>query len=122
MSEIIRPGFIWTFPGAVDSVTDGDTIVVHILWRPGEEGHGINVRIEGINAIELSQKFGAEARDYLLTLLPSGTQVTLVARKREKYGRFLSQVILPDGRSAGQEMLTKKASDGVTPLAIPYNL
>lgn len=114
-------GFVWTFPGIVDEVTDGDTVVCHIFWRPDDEGHGINVRVDGINAIEIRDRFGGEARDFARSLLPAGTPVTLISRKREKYGRFLARIILPDGRDFGGEMLVAKASDGSTPLAIPYN-
>ena len=121
MSEIHRPGFVWTFPAVVDSVTDGDTVVCHVLWRPGEEAHGVNVRVEGINALELSQRFGAEAKTFAESLVPLGTQVTLIARRREKYGRFLAYITLPDGRDFSAEMLIAKASDGITPLAVPYN-
>lgn len=114
-------GFVWTFPGEVDRVIDGDTIVCHVLWKPDEEGHGVSVRVDGINALELSQKFGSEAKSRAIELLPQGIEITLVSRKREKYGRFLARIILPDGRDFGQEMLVSKASDGTTPLAIPYN-
>lgn len=114
--------FVWTYPATVDRVIDGDTIECHIQFSPLEthDAHGVNVRVEGINALELSQKYGGEARDWAASLLPAGTPVTLVAHKREKYGRFLAKVVLPDGRDFGTLMLTGVASDGVTPYAIPY--
>lgn len=131
MSDMLtRPGFIWQFPATIDRVIDGDTIVCHVLWKPGDEAHGVDVRVDGINAIELSQAFGKEAKVYAETLLDadvlsseftSGLPVTLVARKKEKYGRFLARIVLGDGRDFGQEMLVARASDGVTPLAVPYN-
>lgn len=114
-------GFIWQFPAEVDRVVDGDTVSVHVLWRPGEEGHDVDVRVEGINAIELRDRFGGEARDKAMELLPAGARVTLVARKKEKYGRFLARIVMADGRDFSSEMLVAKASDGVTPLAVPYN-
>lgn len=53
--------------------------------------------------------------------------VTLVHQRREKYGRFLARIILADGGDFGQRMLlmpdgsARVGSDGVTPLAVPYN-
>ncbi len=118
--SVSRPGFVWQFPAVVDRIQDGDTVVCHILWRPEEEGHGINVRVDGINAVELRTATGREAKAYAEKLLPVGSQVTLLSRKREKYGRFLARIVMSDGRDFGQEMLLAKASDG-TPFALPYN-
>jgi endonuclease YncB( thermonuclease family) len=121
-AEVARPGFVWQFPAVVDRVQDGDTLVAHVLWHAGNEGHGIDVRLEGINALELSQQYGAEARDRLAALAPPGTPVTLLHRKREKYGRFMARVVrLSDGLDVCLAMVLSKASDGATPLAIPYN-
>lgn len=116
------PQFVFTYPAVVERIIDGDTIECHVKFSPLDVHNveGVNVRVEGINAIELSQKFGGEARDYCASVLPIGAAVTLVAHKREKYGRFLAKVILADGRDLGSLMLTAKASDGSTPLAIPY--
>lgn len=117
----LRRAFVWQYPAEVDRVIDGDSVEMHVAFGPENEQHGLRVRIDGINAIELSQKFGSEAKAYLAGLLPAGLDVTLVVRKREKYGRLLARIILPDGRDVSQEMLVAKASDEVTPLAVPYN-
>lgn len=117
-----QTGFVWHFPAAVDFCQDGDSVISHVMWRPREEGHGENVRIEGINAIELNKPFGAEARDFLSGLLQPGDRYTLFARRPEKYGRPMGRIIrLRDGLDVGQAMLVAVASDGVTPLAVPFN-
>lgn len=124
MHEGSISGFVWQFPAVVDGVEDGDSVVCTVWWRPpgtpGAKGHDEGIRIEGINAIEKSQKFGIEARGYLAELLPIGTRVTLVARKREKFGRFLARIITESGVDISNEMLTALASDGLTHLAVPY--
>ncbi len=112
--------FIWSFPAVVDRIVDGDTIEVHMQVTAVEERHGVDCRIEGINALELRDKFGGEARDALAKILPVGTPVILVHRRREKFGRFLVRVTLPDGSDVSDKMLTVLASDGVTHLAQPY--
>lgn len=122
MSELRAPtGFAWNFPAVVDRIIDGDSLEVHILRAAGEEQHGVNVRLEGMNAIELRQEFGREAQAYLAALAPPGTFVMLLHRKREKFGRLLARAQLSDGTDLSTAMLTAKASDGVTPLAVPYS-
>lgn len=112
--------FVWTYPAQVDRVIDGDTVVVHVDLTPALELHGVHVRVEGINAIELSHRFGGEARDYAAGLLPPGSKVMLSARRADKYGRMLAFITLDDGRDFGGLMLAARASDGSTPFAVPY--
>lgn len=103
------PGFVWTFPALLDRVIDGDTIECHVIMHPGDggEAHGVNVRVEGINAPEMNTAAGREAKTYLEGLLEAhGRDAVLVARKREKYGRFLARIILSDGFDLGELMLT----------------
>jgi endonuclease YncB( thermonuclease family) len=96
---------VWTMPAMVDRVIDGDTIVVHMQFMPGKELHGEHVRVQGINAPELSQAGGAEARDYARGLLPIESPITLVMSKEDKYGRCLAKIIMADGRDFGDVML-----------------
>lgn len=73
------------YPATVTSVHDGDTCAVMAdlgfgVWR------AVTVRLDGINARELAQPGGAEARAYLIGLLPVGTKVTLTSLGWDKYG------------------------------------
>jgi len=112
--------FVWQFPATVDRVVDGDTVEMHVQITAEEKRHGVNIRVEGINALEPSEKFGAEAKAKAESLLPVGTAVILVHRRREKYGRFLAKITLPDGSDFSDHMLAALASDGITHLAKPY--
>jgi len=106
--EVIKPiGFTWMFPASVDYVYDGDTIICHVLLHPNEGGdlHNIHVRVHGINCQELNTAEGKNAKAYAITLLPPGTQVMLAVTKRDKYGRFLAQIILANGSSFGDNMI-----------------
>lgn len=88
---------VWTVPGMVLDVHDGDTIRVRVDlgWRVQLD---TLVRIDGINAPELSTAAGKQSRDHLATLLPVGVSVTLVSKvmlgSREKYGRVLADVLV----------------------------
>ncbi|MGH2373031.1 MAG: thermonuclease family protein [bacterium] len=97
--------FVFQFPAEVDSWYDGDSLSVHRQSQPGQVVHGEKVRVHGINAPELHDARGMEARDYAAGLAPPGSQVILVATKEDKYGRFLARVILPTGDSLGDLMI-----------------
>ncbi len=122
MSDLRAPaGFVWQFPAVIDRIVDGDSLEVHVLRGADDVDHGVNVRLEGMNAIELKAQFGREAQGYLAALAPPGTAIMLLHRRREKFGRLLARALLADGTDLSTALLTAKASDGVTPLAVPYS-
>ncbi len=122
MSDLRAPaGFVWQFPAVIDRIVDGDSLEVHVLRAADETEHGVNVRLEGMNATELRDQFGREAQAYLAALAPPGTAIMLLHRRREKFGRFLARALLADGTDLSTALLTAKASDGTTPLAVPYS-
>lgn len=119
--EVVVPtGFVWQKPAVIDDWYDGDSAFCHVRVGPEDEQHRVEVRIEGINAVELRTTFGPEALAAARGFAPAGTQVMLVEHKREKFGRMLAKMILPDGSDFGTHMLLSVASDGTTPLAVPY--
>ena len=73
------------YAGIVDLVHDGDTVNIRL-----DVGFDltvyVRVRVNGINAPELSTAAGKEARDYAQSLLPSGTPVQVVSLGWDKYG------------------------------------
>jgi endonuclease YncB( thermonuclease family) len=90
---------VWTYPRAtVLYVHDGDTLAADL-----DLGFGLKLRqllrLEGCNAIELSQPGGVEARDNLAALLPVGAVVPVTVVSLDKFaGRADAQITLPDGR------------------------
>lgn len=78
-----------TLDGVVSHVTDGDTIWV----RPADGGAPLHVRLQGIDAPELCQAFGPQARDALtMRLLHQRVQLSL--RARDIYDRSVARVSL----------------------------
>ena len=79
----------------VERVVDGDTIVVAII------GNRERVRLLGIDTPESvavnrpEQCYGKESAAYLTSLLPEGTEVTLVRdiESRDQYDRLLAYVV-----------------------------
>lgn len=89
--------------GVVDFVPDGDTVV----FESGEV-----VRMIGIDAPETGkdgqpdQYFAADSRDALKRLtLGERVEARLVGPERDRHGRLLGVVLLPDGRNANELQL-----------------
>ena len=86
------------FTGRVVSVTDGDTIkVLHA-------NHSETVRLLGVDAPEKRQAYGDRARRFTADLVFDRT-VTVRTSGRDRNGRLLGEVVLPDGRSLNQELV-----------------
>ena len=79
-------------------VRDGDSIVVM------RGGAGIEVRLDGIDCPELAQAFGRKAKNFTSGLV-FGKAVRLVAKGKDRYGRELAEVFLPDDRSLNRELV-----------------
>ena len=76
----------FTLTGFVFSVNDGDSITI----RSGTRLH--NLRLAGIDAPELHQSFGPEAKEYLHSLAPRGTEVSVEITETDKYNRGIAFV------------------------------
>jgi len=86
------------FHGKVVAVSDGDTIkVMH-------EGRTERVRLLGIDCPEKRQAFGRRAKQFTAAMA-MGKTVTIETAGRDRYGRILGTVILPDGRNLNRELV-----------------
>ncbi|MEN9418854.1 MAG: hypothetical protein RI988_2474 [Pseudomonadota bacterium] len=85
--------------GRVIGVIDGDTI--DVLTAKFET---LRVRLSGIDAPELGQAFGRNAKAALSSLAFT-RQVTIEWHKRDRHGRLVGKVTL-EGRDIALEMLT----------------
>lgn len=90
--------FAESFSGKVVGVSDGDTISVM------RSGRAEKVRLLGIDAPEKKQAFGNRAKQYA-SELAFGKIVTVNVSDRDRYGRSVGEVILPDGRSLNRELV-----------------
>ena len=93
--------------GTVSRVVDGDTLRVRI------DGSNERVRLIGIDAPERGECFYARATE-LLQSLTQGAEVTIqgdsTQRPRDRYGRLLAYVRLPDAADAGEVLLQRGAA------------
>ncbi len=86
------------FTGRVVGVSDGDTITVL------HNGNGERIRLHGIDCPEKRQAFGNRAKQFTSNLVFAKT-VTVQALDRDRYGRTVAEVLLPDGRSLNRELV-----------------
>lgn len=86
------------FRGKVVGVTDGDTIKVLHAGRPEV------IRLSGIDAPEKGQAFGERAKQFTASLV-FGQTVSVRIKERDRYGRTVGDVVLPDGRGVSQELV-----------------
>lgn len=87
------------------SIYDGDTL--RLIDSKGQE---IKVRLCGIDAPEIKQEGGIEARDYLRSFLKNVTTVHLIEIEKDRYGRTVGEIFIdrPDGEyHVNSEMVMK---------------
>lgn len=87
------------FTGTVIGVSDGDTITV--LYQ----GYPEKIRLQGIDCPEKAQAFGQRAKQFTSDLAFGRVVTVRGLEKRDRYGRILGEVILPDGRSLNHQLL-----------------
>ncbi len=89
-----------SFQARVVSIADGDTFTV-LLHR-----QQIRIRLHGIDCPEPGQPFHRRATQRTAELA-FGKTVTIEPRSRDRYGRLVASVLLPDGRSLNHILVTE---------------
>jgi len=87
----------------VIGVSDGDTLTV-LRGRTQDR-----IRLHGIDAPETGQDYGSRAKQ-VASDLAFGKSVTARPVDKDRYGRTVAEVILPDGRSMNREMVGQGAA------------
>ena len=87
-----------SFSGRVVGIADGDTIDVL------RDNRAVRVRLHGIDCPERGQPFGRQARQFTGSLA-FGKTVDVRVRDTDRYGRFVAEVLLPDGKSLNRELV-----------------
>lgn len=100
---------------SVERIVDGDTLVI--------TGAG-KVRLIGVDTPEVygaAECFGTEASSFAKRLMPPGSRVSyrVGAEPRDRYGRLLAYVYVPDGRMANKVLVD---AGYATPLTIAPNV
>lgn len=117
--RLVRPALFDTYPplldalahngpyrAVIDRVHDGDTCSVLIDLGFGELTYQ-PVRMQGMNAPELSTPEGLAAYQFALTVIPPGTPILLTVERDfvQSFTRFVCRVMLPDGQDFAAVMI-----------------
>jgi endonuclease YncB( thermonuclease family) len=86
------------FEGKVVSIADGDTISVMHNGTPEK------IRLNGIDCPEMGQPFGNNAKQFASDMV-FGKVVTIKDLGKDKYGRTIGDVLLPDGTNLNKELV-----------------
>src|SRR5262245_43912738 len=86
------------FTGKVVGISDGDTISVL------REGKAVKVRLHGVDTPEKAQAFGTQARKFTSDLVFQH-DVIVDVHTTDRYSRLVGEMLLPDGRSLGHELV-----------------
>lgn len=89
-----------SFQARVVAVADGDTLTVL------QDRQQIRIRLYGIDCPEKGQPFHARASRRTAELA-QGRTVTVRTESRDRYGRLVAWVILPDGRSLNEILVAE---------------
>ncbi|MFD2247119.1 thermonuclease family protein [Pontibacter ruber] len=82
----------------VVGVKDGDTFE---LLRNGQT---VTVRLFGVDTPEKNQAYGQRAKQFASDLA-FGKSVRLIEHNKDRYGRTVGTIILPDGRNLNEELV-----------------
>lgn len=85
-AENLNPYTETPVTGTVTRIIDGDTLRINI------EGVEMPVRLWGIDAPEMTQRNGPEAKEWLEMMVPEGSRTTIHPVNRDRYGRIVAVV------------------------------
>lgn len=98
MSFALREDESSAFKCKVIGVSDGDTLV---LDHPNRK----KVRLLGVDCPETKQNFGEQAKLFTQQQCV-GKEVTIRPAGSDKYNRTVANVVLPDGKNLGEELVS----------------
>lgn len=91
----------WAFQARTKSVHDGDSINI-----TNSDGVVVNIRLYGVDAPELKQSFGYQAKKRLIKLASRQT-VDIEPMDTDRYGRTVALVRLKDGTLVNEVMVAE---------------
>jgi endonuclease YncB( thermonuclease family) len=100
---------MYNYRAVVTDIHDGDTFTLTLDLGFNVSITDQKLRLAHCNAPELATAAGKAALVWVAHLMPIGTQVTVdtikVEGEREKFGRWLAAITLPDGTDLATVMI-----------------
>lgn len=105
--------FAYAYSGKAVRIVDGDSLYVRLLLTVDYPHvhivrylEPVYLRLAGVDCPETGDPGGPEATEYVRTLLPEGTAVTVLTDDAEdSFGRLLADVALPSGGMLTEALL-----------------
>jgi len=92
------------WPATAEACHDGDTCTVI-----SDSGQRFTIRLHGVDAPELDQPYGAQAR-LLINSLVAGQRVEVKRTGDLSNGRTVADIVLPSGRDVGTTLVASGAA------------
>jgi endonuclease YncB( thermonuclease family) len=92
------------WPATAEACHDGDTCTVI-----RDSGQRVTVRLHGVDAPELDQPYGPQAR-LLINSLVAGQHVDVRPTGDASYGRTVADLVMPGGRDVGATLVASGAA------------
>ena len=92
------------WPATAEACHDGDTCTVI-----SDSGQRLTIRLHGVDAPELDQPYGAQAR-LLINSLVAGQRVEVKPTSDLSDGRTVADIVLPSGRDVGTTLVASGAA------------
>ena len=98
---------MFEYNAIITSVHDGDTLRADMdlgfgIWIKDQP-----IRVYGVDTPELITSEGKKASEVVKALLPVGSKIVIITfkGKREKYGRYLGKIKLPNGEDLASYLI-----------------
>lgn len=109
---------LYCYKAVIASIYDGDTVRVDIDLGLQVWVRNHSVRLTGLDAPEVrgpERPEGLKAKEYLMSLIPPGTEVHLhLEKSKDKYGRFIATIYYPHDHSKSINDMLKEAGFDTT--------
>jgi endonuclease YncB( thermonuclease family) len=102
LSVPLSPAADEPFAGKVVGISDGDTLTV--IRQTGAKTESVTVRLNGVDAPETGQPFGAQSKKFTSNLTYD-KPVVVVPKTYDLYGRLVAEIILPEGTNLSHEIV-----------------
>ncbi len=98
---LATPSYLRAWPATVMNVYDGDTLTVA---PAGDENNPLFVRLYGVDAPDLQQTGGQEARQWLVKTLPDRSSIEVIPMGIDVYGR-VTGLVVRNGTAVNRSLL-----------------
>src|SRR5215218_7583804 len=96
---LLTPAFTWAgFQARVITVHEGDRLTIR------HDGRTEMIYLKDIDCPDLKQPYGKQAK-HATAAYVGNREVIIQTLRRDRHGRSIAEIVLPDGRNVGRELV-----------------